>query len=57
VGAFLGLAVANPQRRVIGLIGDGSFQMTAQEVSTILRYMGCRATSDPALLAAYKRNC
>lgn len=38
VGAFLGLAAANPQRRVIGLIGDGSFQMTAQEVSTILRY-------------------
>ncbi len=38
VGAFLGLAVADPQRRVIGLIGDGSFQMTAQEVSTILRY-------------------
>jgi indolepyruvate decarboxylase len=38
VGAFLGLAAANPQRRVLGLIGDGSFQMTAQEVSTILRY-------------------
>jgi len=38
VGAFLGLAAANTQRRVIGLIGDGSFQMTAQEVSTILRY-------------------
>jgi TPP-dependent 2-oxoacid decarboxylase len=38
VGAFLGLAVATPQRRVIGLIGDGAFQMTAQEVSTILRY-------------------
>lgn len=38
VGAFLGLAAANPKRRVIGLIGDGSFQMTAQEVSTILRY-------------------
>lgn len=38
VGAFLGLAAANPQRRIIGLIGDGSFQMTAQEVSTILRY-------------------
>ena len=33
-----GLAAANPKRRVIGLIGDGSFQMTAQEVSTILRY-------------------
>ena len=38
VGAFLGLAAANPERRVVGLIGDGSFQMTAQEVSTILRY-------------------
>ena len=38
VGAFLGLAAANPKRRVIGLIGDGSFQMTAQEVSTFLRY-------------------
>ena len=40
VGAFLGLAIGNPQRRVLGLIGDGSFQMTAQELSTILRY-GC----------------
>jgi indolepyruvate decarboxylase len=38
VGAFLGLAAANPKRRVIGLIGDGSFQMSAQEVSTFLRY-------------------
>ncbi|MFZ3207563.1 MAG: thiamine pyrophosphate-binding protein [Geobacteraceae bacterium] len=38
VGAFLGLAAANPKRRIMGLIGDGSFQMTAQEVSTILRY-------------------
>lgn len=38
VGAFLGLAAANPHRRVIALIGDGSFQMTAQEVSTFLRY-------------------
>ncbi len=38
VGAFLGLAAANPKRRVVGLIGDGSFQMTAQEVSTFLRY-------------------
>jgi indolepyruvate decarboxylase len=32
--------VANPGRRVLGLIGDGSFQMSAQEVSTMLRY-GC----------------
>jgi TPP-dependent 2-oxoacid decarboxylase len=32
--------VADPGRRVIGLIGDGSFQMSAQELSTMLRY-GC----------------
>lgn len=38
VGAFLGLAAANTERRIIGLIGDGSFQMTAQELSTVLRY-------------------
>jgi TPP-dependent 2-oxoacid decarboxylase len=38
VGACLGLAAADPERRVIGLIGDGSFQMTAQELSTLLRY-------------------
>lgn len=38
VGAFLGLAAANRERRIIGLIGDGSFQMTAQELSTVLRY-------------------
>jgi pyruvate decarboxylase len=39
VGATLGyqLAVA-PARRVIACIGDGSFQMTAQEVSTMIRY-------------------
>jgi indolepyruvate decarboxylase len=40
VGACLGLMVAHAGRRVIGLIGDGSFQMSAQEVSTMLRY-GC----------------
>lgn len=38
VGAFLGLAAASPTRRVLGLIGDGAFQMTAQELSTLLRY-------------------
>lgn len=38
VGALLGLAVASPARRVLGLIGDGAFQMSAQEVSTLLRY-------------------
>lgn len=40
VGAVLGYAVAckPSNRRVLALIGDGSFQMTAQEVSTIIRY-------------------
>jgi TPP-dependent 2-oxoacid decarboxylase len=38
VGALLGLAAAEPGRRVVGLVGDGSFQMTAQELSTLLRY-------------------
>ena len=38
VVATLGTCLASPQRRVIALIGDGSFQMTAQEVSTLIRY-------------------
>lgn len=38
VGATLGYALGNPERRVVALIGDGSFQMTAQEVSTMIRY-------------------
>ena len=38
VGALLGLAAADPQRRVVALVGDGSFQMTAQELSTLFRY-------------------
>lgn len=37
VGATLGYALGAP-RRVITLVGDGSFQMTAQEVSTMIRY-------------------
>jgi len=37
VGATLGYALGSP-RRLIALIGDGSFQMTAQEVSTMIRY-------------------
>ena len=37
VGATLGYALGSP-RRVITLVGDGSFQMTAQEVSTMIRY-------------------
>jgi pyruvate decarboxylase len=38
VGATLGYQMARPERRVIACIGDGSFQMTAQEVSTMIRY-------------------
>lgn len=38
VGALLGCAAATPKRRSIALIGDGSFQMTAQEISTLIRY-------------------
>jgi len=39
VGALLGMARGfKDTRRCIGLIGDGSFQMTAQEVSTMIRY-------------------
>jgi pyruvate decarboxylase len=38
VGATLGYSLARPDRRVIALIGDGSFQMTAQALSTMIRY-------------------
>ena len=38
LGAMLGLAAAQPSRKHILLIGDGSFQMTAQEMSTIMRF-------------------
>ncbi len=38
VGATLGYCLARPDKRVIALIGDGSFQMTAQAVSTMIRY-------------------
>lgn len=39
-GGAVGLAFANddPTRRVINLEGDGSFQMTANEVSTLVRH-------------------
>jgi TPP-dependent 2-oxoacid decarboxylase len=38
-GATLGVALgAAPERRTIALIGDGSFQLTAQEVSTMIRH-------------------
>nr|WP_321982529.1 thiamine pyrophosphate-binding protein [uncultured Cohaesibacter sp.] len=35
--ALLGTMMAKPERRQILFIGDGSFQLTAQELSTILR--------------------
>ena len=38
VGALLGYCIGAPERRPIALIGDGSFQLTAQEISTIIRY-------------------
>jgi indolepyruvate decarboxylase len=38
VGALLGTLLAAPERRHVLLVGDGSFQMTAQALSTILRH-------------------
>ncbi|WOK95834.1 pyruvate decarboxylase 1 [Canna indica] len=37
VGALLGYAQAAKDKRVIACIGDGSFQVTAQDVSTMIR--------------------
>ncbi|CAL0304419.1 unnamed protein product [Lupinus luteus] len=37
VGATLGYAQAVPEKRVLAFIGDGSFQVSAQEISTMLR--------------------
>jgi indolepyruvate decarboxylase len=36
--AALGVALARPDKRPVVLAGDGAFQMTAQEVSTLLRH-------------------
>ncbi|MEV5835148.1 thiamine pyrophosphate-binding protein [Nocardia sp. NPDC052112] len=38
VAALLGTLTAAPDRRHLLFVGDGSFQQTAQELSTILRY-------------------
>jgi indolepyruvate decarboxylase len=38
VGALLGTLLASPGRRHILFIGEGAFQLTAQELSTILRH-------------------
>ena len=38
VGAVLGAALADRSRRALLFVGDGSFQLTAQEVSTMVRH-------------------
>jgi indolepyruvate decarboxylase len=38
VGALLGALTAAPDRRHLVFVGDGSFQVSAQELSTILHY-------------------
>jgi indolepyruvate decarboxylase len=38
VGALLGTLTAAPDRRHLLFVGDGSFQLTAQELSTMLRH-------------------
>ena len=38
VPAALGVQLAAPGRKVISIVGDGAFQMTAQELSTIIRH-------------------
>lgn len=38
VGSLLGTLTAAPHRRHLLFVGDGSFQMTAQELSTMLRH-------------------
>ncbi|KAI9346655.1 pyruvate decarboxylase PdcB [Pilaira anomala] len=38
VGAAVGAAMADRQRRVYLFVGDGSFQLTAQEISVFLRH-------------------
>ncbi|KAL1194074.1 Pyruvate decarboxylase 4 [Cardamine amara subsp. amara] len=37
VGATLGYAQAVPEKRVLSFIGDGSFQVTCQDISTMVR--------------------
>lgn len=38
VPAAVGAAVACPEKRVIGVVGDGAFQMTCTELATAVRY-------------------
>jgi len=38
LGAAMGCYLGNPKNMMMLFIGDGSFQMTAQEISTMIRY-------------------
>jgi indolepyruvate decarboxylase len=38
VPAAVGASMANPQARILVIVGDGAFQMTGMELSTIVRY-------------------
>ena len=38
VPAGLGVQVARPDLRAVVIVGDGAFQMTAMELSTVVRY-------------------
>ncbi|ADI38984.1 alpha-keto acid decarboxylase family protein [Waddlia chondrophila] len=38
IPAAIGAAQAVPQKRVVGVVGDGAFQMTCTELSTAVRY-------------------
>jgi pyruvate decarboxylase len=38
IPAAFGYALAEPKRQIIVMVGDGAFQMTAQEVSQVVRY-------------------
>lgn len=38
IPAALGAATAKPDHRIVVLVGDGAFQMTGQELGTLIRY-------------------
>ncbi len=41
VGALLGACMAAPDQKMFLFVGDGSFQLTAQEISTLMRHNLC----------------
>ncbi|MCE2982456.1 MAG: thiamine pyrophosphate-dependent enzyme [Parachlamydia sp.] len=38
VPGVIGAQIASPQKRIVGIIGDGGFQMSAMELSAAIRY-------------------